>query len=253
MTNFLSATRARFRKLTKFAGKNPLREHGVTAAEQLKLLPLMYCYTGDKEALELANLAYRKVEGDSLMPDGGIVSSESLGHDGFQFAARNVRHHGLVVEFWIYAHGERRRALGGSDRTDDFQRAAGRGDEGLQAVAVFFECESNPGLQHRLPAHRADADVVSRGARDGMLQRQRQSRDAELRHAYVDADGRRRGRDTVWPKRGQHGDSAGEPAIIAEETDYPFREIISFKIKISKPASRLRWACGFPNGARRRA
>src|SRR4029077_16618445 len=63
----------------KIQGQTPFHEHGVTAAEELKCLPLMYAYTGNTEALRLAHQAYQKVLDNSLMADGGIVSSEHLG------------------------------------------------------------------------------------------------------------------------------------------------------------------------------
>jgi uncharacterized protein len=43
---FLNDPRS-FSHIDKIRGDKPLREHGVTAAEQLKLLPLMYSYTAD--------------------------------------------------------------------------------------------------------------------------------------------------------------------------------------------------------------
>ncbi len=45
----------------KIQSETPFHEHGVTAAEELKCLPLMYSYTGKTEALRLANRAYEKV------------------------------------------------------------------------------------------------------------------------------------------------------------------------------------------------
>jgi hypothetical protein len=106
-----------FSQVDKIHGDSPLREHGVTAAEQLKLLPLMYCYTGDKQALELANLAYRKVEGDSLMPDGGIVSSESLGTTAF-----NSLHETCDITDWSWSFGYMLMASGDAHLRLDFAR-----------------------------------------------------------------------------------------------------------------------------------
>lgn len=64
-------------------GAAPLREHGVTAAETLKIIALTYLYTGNPEVLQLATKAYEKVIADSLMPDGGNINSEHMSASTF--------------------------------------------------------------------------------------------------------------------------------------------------------------------------
>jgi len=113
---FVSDPRA-FSQVDKIRGEKPLREHGVTAAEQLKLLPLVYCYTGDKEALELANLAYRKVESDSLMPDGGIVSQESMATTAF-----NSLHETCDLTDWSWSMGYMLMASGDAHWADRIEQ-----------------------------------------------------------------------------------------------------------------------------------
>ena len=95
----------------------PFREHGVTAAEQFKLLPLMYSYTGDPKALELAKLAYAKAVADSLMPDGGMVSSEQLGTAAFNSMHETCDLTDWSWSFGYHADGQRRRAVG-ADRIE---------------------------------------------------------------------------------------------------------------------------------------
>ncbi len=95
-----------------------MREHGVTAAEQLKLLPLMYSYTGDKNSLELAKLAYEKVLADSMMPDGGIVSSESMGTTAF-----NSLHETCDITDWSWSFGYMLMASGEGRWADVIERA----------------------------------------------------------------------------------------------------------------------------------
>jgi uncharacterized protein len=67
-----------FCTVAKIQSRKPFGEHGVTAAEELKCLPLMYSYTGDRESLRLATRAYQKILDNNLMADGGIVSEEHL-------------------------------------------------------------------------------------------------------------------------------------------------------------------------------
>lgn len=72
-----------FSNVVKLNDAAPLKEHGVTAAEQLKLAPLYYMYSGDKQALDIAHVGYDKALRENLMPDGGMVSSESFGTPAF--------------------------------------------------------------------------------------------------------------------------------------------------------------------------
>jgi hypothetical protein len=72
-----------FSNIAKLNDAAPLKEHGVTAAEQLKLAPLYYMYSGDKQALDVAHLGYDKALRENMMPDGGMVSSESFGTPAF--------------------------------------------------------------------------------------------------------------------------------------------------------------------------
>lgn len=72
-----------FSNVAKLRDAASLKEHGVTAAEQLKLAPLYYLHSGDAQALEVARLGFDKAVRENMMPDGGMVSSESLGTPAF--------------------------------------------------------------------------------------------------------------------------------------------------------------------------
>ncbi|HVZ29602.1 MAG TPA: beta-L-arabinofuranosidase domain-containing protein [Asticcacaulis sp.] len=89
-----------FSNVAKLNDAAPLKEHGVTAAEQLKLAPLYYLHSGDKQALELARTGYDKVVRENMMPDGGMVSSESLGMPAF-----NSLHETCDLVDWSWGMG----------------------------------------------------------------------------------------------------------------------------------------------------
>ena len=63
---------------TAILSQEPFYMHGVTFDEMLKLPLLLYAYTGKERYLELAMTAIRKVERESLLPDGVPTSAEFL-------------------------------------------------------------------------------------------------------------------------------------------------------------------------------
>ena len=89
-----------FCTIAKIRSRAPFHEHGVTAAEELKCLPLMFSYTGDRTALRLAERAYQKVLDNSLMPDGGIVSAEHLEPTAFDSV-----HESCDITDWSWSFG----------------------------------------------------------------------------------------------------------------------------------------------------
>ena len=54
--------------MDKIRGDKPLREHGVTAAEQFKLLPLTVFYTGDQEGIGTGQIS-RIIKVETGQPD----------------------------------------------------------------------------------------------------------------------------------------------------------------------------------------
>ena len=63
---------------TAILSDEPFYMHGVTFSEMLKLPLLLYAYTGKQHYLDLAMTAIRKVERESLLPDGVPSSAEFL-------------------------------------------------------------------------------------------------------------------------------------------------------------------------------
>jgi len=101
----------------KIRGNSLFHEHGVTAAEELKCLPLMYSYTGDREALLLAERAYQKILDNNLMADGGIVSSEHLDKPSF-FSV----HESCDITDWSWSLGYLFMATGDARYADLIER-----------------------------------------------------------------------------------------------------------------------------------
>ena len=63
---------------TAITSAEPFYMHAVTFSEMLKLPMLLYAYTGKQHYLDLAMTAVRKVERESLLPDGVPSSAEFL-------------------------------------------------------------------------------------------------------------------------------------------------------------------------------
>ena len=63
---------------TAIMSDEPFYMHGVTFSEMLKLPLLLYAYTGKQHYLDLAMTAIRKVERESMLPDGVPSSAEFL-------------------------------------------------------------------------------------------------------------------------------------------------------------------------------
>ena len=225
-----------FSQVDKIRGDKPLREHGVTAAEQLKLLPLMFCYTGDKEALELANLAYRKVEGDSLMPDGGIVSSESMSTTAF-----NSLHETCDITDWSWSFGYMLMAGGDAhwaDRIEQmiFNALPGAVTKEFKQLQYFSSANqilaSNTACPRLAPTRMSYRAAHETECCSGNVNRAMPN---YVTRMWMRMEGGLAA--TLFGPSEVSTDIGGQSVTITENTDYPFRETISFTIKVSKPAT----------------
>jgi hypothetical protein len=225
-----------YSQIAKIRGGKPLREHGVTAAEQLKLLPLLFCRTGDKEALELAKLAYRKIEADSLMPDGGIVSSEFLDTTAF-----DSLHETCDLTDWPWSFGYMLMASGEAHWADLIERAAFNALPG--AVTKDFKQ-----LQYFSSANQILVSNTCCPSNTPTRMSYRAAHDTECCSGNVNR-AMPNYAVRMW-MRMEGGVAAtlfgpcevsttigGQRVTITEETDYPFRETIAFKIKLAKGAT----------------
>jgi hypothetical protein len=225
-----------FSNESKIRGAGPLKEHGVTAAEQLKLLPLMYCYTGDAKSLELAKLAYEKVLSQSLMPDGGIVSSESMGPVAF-----NSLHETCDITDWSWSFGYMLLASGEGQWGDLIERATFNALPGAvtkdfkqvqyfsspnQVLASSTAC---PRLAMTRMSYRAGHETpccsgnVSRAMPNYVSRMWMRSEAGLVAALYGPCD--------------LHTKINGQAISIVEETDYPFSDTIKFTVKSEQPSN----------------
>jgi hypothetical protein len=234
---YLTATNS-FCTAEKIEGKAQFHEHGVTAAETLKCFPLMYSYTGDAEALRLARLAYQKVLDHNLMADGGIVSSEHMEPTAFYSV-----HEGCDITDWSWSFGYMFMATGDSRYADLIERttfnalpgAVTKDFKQLQYFSAVNQTVIGPTNSH---TPRWPTRMTYRAAHDteccaGNINRAMPN--------YV---------NRMWMHSGTKAIAAvyygpseatvqlkGQKVVISEETDYPFRDSISFKIKTMKPVT----------------
>jgi hypothetical protein len=231
---FFSRDARSFSSETKIRGDAPLKEHGVTAAEQLKLLPLMYSYTGDKNSLELAHLAYQKVLSESLMPDGGIVSSESIGP-----AAFNSLHETCDITDWSWSFGYMLMASGEGRWGDLIERATFNALPGVvtkdfkqvqyfsSANQLLASSTACPRIAMTRMSYRAGHETpccsgnVSRAMPNYVSRMWMRSEDGLAAVLYGPSEVQ----TTV----------NGQAINIVEQTDYPFRDTIHFAFKMEQP------------------
>jgi hypothetical protein len=186
--------------------------------------------------LELANLAYRKVEGDSLMPDGGIVSSESLGTTAF-----NSLHETCDITDWSWSFGYMLMASGDAHWADRIEQmifnalpgAVTKDFKQLQyfssANQILASSTACPRIAPTRMSYRAAHETECCAGNVNRAMPNYVTRMWMRTDAGVAA--------TLFGPSEISTEIDGQPVIIIEETDYPFREIISFKVKISKPAT----------------
>jgi hypothetical protein len=115
--NYLSDTDS-FCTEEKITSSEAFNCHGVTAAESLKMLALMYLYGGDPDALSLTKSAFEKVIAKGLMPDGVPVSSEFL-----ETAEFNSLHETCDISDWTWSMGYCLMATGDPKCADIIERS----------------------------------------------------------------------------------------------------------------------------------
>jgi len=220
-----------FCTVAKIQSQAPFHEHGVTSAEELKCLPLMYAYTGDAQALRLARQAYQKVLDNNLMADGGIVSSENLKPTAFDSV-----HESCDITDWSWSLGYLFMATGEARFADLIERTTfnalpGAVTKDFRQLQYFsavnqMEIAARPTRMAYRAAHSVEccAGNINRAMPNYVIRMWMRSQDGGLAAVYY-------GPSEVTAKVG------GEPVTITEETDYPFRDSISFRIKAAQPVT----------------
>ena len=220
----------------KIRGAAQFHEHGVTAAEELKCLPLMYSYTGNSTALQLAKRAYQKVLDNNLMADGGIVSSEHL-----EPAAFYSVHESCDISDWSWSLGYLFMATGEPRYADLIERttfnalpgAVTKDFKQLQYFSAVNQTEiaaTNSHTSHwpTRMTYRAAHDTeccagnINRAMPNYVIRMWMRANDGGLAAVYY-------GPSEVTTTVG------GEVVTVTENTDYPFRDSISFQIKVARP------------------
>ncbi|MDB6017195.1 MAG: hypothetical protein JWR19_1684 [Pedosphaera sp.] len=235
-----------FCTMAKIQSKALFREHGVTAAEELKCLPLMFSYTGDPTALRLAERAYQKVLDNNLMADGGIVSSEHLGPTAFYSV-----HESCDITDWSWSLGYLFMATGEARFADLIERTTFNALPGavtkdfkqlqyFSAVNQTVIAASNSHLPHwpTRMTYRAAHDTeccagnINRAMPNYVIRMWMRTPDDGLAAVYF-------GPNEVTTK------VHGQTVTITEETDYPFRDHITFRIKTARPVD-FNFQCRIP-------
>jgi hypothetical protein len=227
-----------FCSVDKINGTQPFKSHGVTAAEFLKILPLNYLYTGNPQALELTKKAYDKIVSDSLMPDGGIVSSESLGITAF-----NSLHESCDISDWSWSMGYCFMATGDAKWADliertifnalpgavtkDFKQAQYFSD--ANQVLVTSLCNHASQASTRMSyraAHDTECCVgnINRAMPNYVIRQWMRTPDGGLAAIYY-------GPSEVTTTLN------GQQVTLAQETEYPFKETITFRVKTASPVT----------------
>jgi len=196
----------------------------------------MYAYTGNPEALQLARQAYQKVLDHSLMPDGGIVSSEHL-----EPAAFYSVHESCDLTDWSWSLGYLFMATGEARFADLIERSTFNALPGavtkdfkqlqyFSAVNQLVIAATNrhtprwPTRMTYRAAHDTEccAGNINRAMPDYVVRMWMRSPDGGVAAVYYGP-----GELTTTV--------AGQTIAVAEETDYPFRDTISFRIKTAAP------------------
>jgi hypothetical protein len=225
-----------FCSIDKINAPQPFREHGVTAAEYLKILPLHYLYTGDQESLDLTRKAYEKIIADSLMPDGGIVSSENLGTTAF-----DSLHESCDISDWSWSMGYCLMATGDAKWADIIERtifnalpgAVSKDFKQLQYFSDVNQILSTARSSHgpycpTRMSYRAAHDTeccagnINRAMPNYVIRQWMKTPDEGLAAVLYGAS------ELTTKVKGQ-------AVTITQKTDYPFRETIAFRIETESP------------------
>ncbi len=216
----------------------PFHEHGVTVAETLKCFPLTFLYTGDERVLRLARRAYQKVVDNSLMADGGFVSEEYMEPSVF-----SSLHESCDITDWSWSLGYLFMATGEGKWADLVERATFNALPGavskdfkqlqyfsaVNQVIISTTNDRTPQCPTRM-AYRAAHDTeccagnINRAMPNYVIRMWMRSSSGGLAAVYYGPS------EVATTVRGQS-------VTVTEDTDYPFRDSISFRVKTEKPVT----------------
>jgi hypothetical protein len=215
-------------------------EHGVTFNEEAKLGAILYMYTGEEKYLDATVNAYRKIDRDQMLVDGVNSSSEMLrGKDVLD------SHETCDITEYAWSMGYLFQATGEAEYADKIERACfnaapGAVDNHFKALQ-YFSCP-NQVIADKTSNH----SLFYRGS-DRMSYRPNPGTPCctgEVNKIMPNFITR------MWMDDGYNGLAAilygpckvraevgvGRKTIeIIEETDYPFRDTINFRINAEMP------------------
>ena len=214
------------------------KAHGVSAAEFMKVYPLTYLYTGNPEALDLTRRAYEKIVADNLMADGGIVSDESLGWPTF-----DALHESCDISDWSWSMGYCLMATGDAKWADLIERTIFNALPG--AVSKDFkQLQYFSDVNQILSTSRSNHGPFSCVRMSYRAAHDTECCSGNINRAMPNFVIRQ------WMKTTNDGLAAilygpsevttklkGHSVTVTQETDYPFRETIAFRVRTATPVT----------------
>lgn len=211
--------------------------HGVTYSEMLKIPMLLYAYTGDKQYLELALNAERRLERDHLLPDGVPSSEEyTVGKDIDQV------HETCDITDYTWSLGYFLTATGEAEWADRIERAVFNAGPACH-TKDFRSLQYFSGLNQILCTGNSDNTYFKRGS---TWQAYRPTHETECCagniHRLMPNFASRmwlRGQDdaivAAMFSPSEVGFKVGSDSVfITEETHYPFTGHIDFRMKMKQ-------------------
>jgi len=217
-------------------------EHGVTYCEIGKLGAVMYLYTGNKTYLEASINAFRKLDRHAMLIDGVPSSTENV-------AGRTAidGHETCVIADYTWAAGYLLMATGDAQYADKIERAcfnAAPGAVGSDFKTLQYFSSPNQVIADRTSNHHKLLRGLSYTAYRPNPGTECCPGDV---HRILPNYAAR-----MWMSDGKGGivaalygpsavtanlGKAGQAVTVVEETDYPFSDNITFRIKTEHPAT----------------
>lgn len=215
--------------LVNMTSDRVMTSHGVNFNEQAKLPAILYVYTGDRKYLDPAVNAYQKVDRDHMLIDGIPSSAEALGG-----RLPIDRHETCNITDYTWSIGYLLMATGKAEYADRIERACL--NAAPSAVASDFKALQYFSAPNQVVfrADQATAYRPSPGTQccTGNVNRMMPNYVARMwmrdkQHGFVAA--------LYGPSVIKAEVASGKTVTIREETQYPFRDTITFNIKCIKP------------------
>jgi hypothetical protein len=220
-------------------GPDSITGHGVTVSETIKQPAILYLYTNDKSLLNQSLSFFKLVERDDVLVDGIPSSQERLSGK-----APEKTHETCVISDYTWSMGYMLMATGDASWSDRIER--GVFNAGFGAITKDFKAHEYFSSPNQMIAA---SDTSPWGGKSGARQSYRPGFDVECCSGNVHrflpnyvarmwmSDGHGGVAATLYGPSTAHlkvGEAA-TPVTIQEETNYPFDERISFRVRTAAP------------------